>query len=49
MYPHELGDAPDAERVVASWFRFYAESRPHSSLGGRTLGEVYWGALGKAA
>ena len=35
VYLHELADARDVERVVGSWFRFYGESRPHSSLGGR--------------
>ena len=37
------------EHIVGSWFRFYDESRPHSSLGGRTPGEVYRGTLGKVA
>ena len=49
VYLHELTDARDSERVVGSWFRFYGESRPHSSLGGRTPGEVYRGTLGEVA
>ena len=49
MYLHEIADGRDAERVVGSWIRFYGESRPHSSLDGRTPGEVYRGARGGAA
>ena len=49
VYLHEIADGRDAERVVGSWIRFYNESRPHSSLGGRTPGEVYRGARGEAA
>ena len=36
----------DAERIVGSWFRFYGESRPHSSLGGRTPGGSLPGRFG---
>ena len=49
VYLHELTDGRDVERVVGSWFGFYGESRPHSSLGGRTPGEVYRGASREAA
>jgi len=49
VYLHELADGRDAERVIDSWFRFYGESRPHSSLGGRTPGEVYRGIVEDAA
>ncbi len=41
VYPHELRDGVDAERIIGSWIDFYNEVRPHSSLGGRTPGEVY--------
>ena len=44
-----MADGRDAERVVGSWLGFYNELRPHSSLDGRTPGEVYRGALGEAA
>ena len=49
VYLHELADGRDAERVIGSWFGFYGELRPHSSLGGRTPGDVYRGARGEAA
>ena len=49
VYLHELSGGRDAERVIGSWFGFYNESRPHSSLDGRTPGEAYRGALGEAA
>ena len=49
VYLHELADGRDAERVIGSWFGFYGESRPHSSLGGRTPGDVYRAGLGEAA
>ena len=49
VYLHEIADGRDAERVIGSWFRFYAESRPHSSLGGRTPGEVYRGGWGEVS
>ena len=49
VYLHELADGRDAERVIGSWFGFYGEVRPHSSLGGRTPGDVYRGGLGEAA
>ena len=48
-YLHELADGTDAECLVGSWFAFYNELRPHSSLHGRTPGDVYRGALGVAA
>ena len=43
VYLRELSDGRDAERAVGSWFGFHNESRPHSSLDGRTPGEVYRG------
>ena len=49
VYLHELADGTDAERLIASWFAFYNELRPHSSLHGRTPGDVYRGNLGEAA
>ena len=49
VYLHELADGRDAERVIGSWFSFYTELRPHSSLGGRTPGDVYRDAVGEAA
>ena len=39
----------DAERVVGSWFRSYGESRPHSSPGNRTPGDIHPGGLREAA
>ena len=41
VYLCELRDGPDAQRIIGSWIDFYNEARPHSSLGGRTPGEVY--------
>ena len=41
VYLHELRDGIEAERIIGSWIDFYNEVRPHSSLGGRTPGEVY--------
>ena len=41
VYLYELRDGPDAQRIIGSWIDFYNEARPHSSLGGRTPGEVY--------
>ena len=51
VYLHELADGRDAERLVASWFAFYNELRPHASLHGRgrTPGDVYRDTLGEAA
>ena len=41
VYLHELCDGFEAERVIASWMRFYTQERPHSALGGRTPSEAY--------
>ena len=41
VYLYELRDGVEAERIIGSWIDFYNEVRPHSSLGGRTPGEVY--------
>ena len=41
VYLRELADGRDAERLIGGWIAFYNESRPHSSLEGRTPGEVY--------
>ena len=49
VYLHELTDDRDAERVIGSWFSFYGELRPHSSLESHTPGDVYRGARGEAA
>ena len=49
VYLHELSDGRDAERVIGSWFGFYNDVRPHSSLDGRTPGDAYRGASGEAA
>ncbi|WP_420461656.1 IS3 family transposase [Candidatus Palauibacter sp.] len=46
VYLHELRDGLDAERIIGSWFDFYNEVRPHSSLGGRTPGEAYRNGTG---
>ena len=48
VYLREIADG-SAERVVGSWIAFYNELRPHSALDGRTPGDVYRSALGKAA
>ena len=34
VYLHELCEGFEAERVIASWMRFYTLERPHSALGG---------------
>ena len=47
VYLHELSDGRDAERVIGAWFNFYNNVRPHSSLDGRTPGDVYRGTLGR--
>ena len=49
VYLHELADDRDAERIVGSWFTFHNELRPHSSLHGRSPGDVYRSAPGEAA
>ena len=41
VYLHELCDGFEAERVIASWMRFYTQERPHSALSGRTPSEAY--------
>ena len=41
VYLHELCEGFEAERVIASWMRFYTLERPHSALGGRTPSEAY--------
>ncbi len=46
VYLHELRDGLDAERIIGSWFDFYNEVRPHSSLGGRTPGDAYRNGAG---
>jgi putative transposase len=43
VHLHELTDGFHAERVIAEWIGFYNTERPHSSLGGRTPGEVHAG------
>ena len=48
VYLHELRDGLDAARIIGSWFNFYNEVRPHSSLGGRTPGEAYRNGKGTA-
>ncbi|WP_419943490.1 integrase core domain-containing protein [Candidatus Palauibacter sp.] len=47
VYLHELRDGLDAERIIGSWFDFYNEVRPHSSLGGRTPGDAYHNGTGR--
>ncbi len=41
VYLHELEDGFEAQRVIAQWFKFYNEVRPHSALDGGTPDEVY--------
>ena len=41
VYLHELRDGAEAGGVIGTWIDFYNETRPHSSLGGRTPGEAY--------
>ena len=47
VYLHELSDGRDAERVIGSWFGFYNDVRPHSSLDGRTPGDGLPGRPGR--
>ena len=46
VYLRELRNGLDAERIISSWIDFYNEVRPHSSLGGRTLGDAYRNGTG---
>ena len=46
VYLYEIRDGLDAERIIGSWFDFYNEVRPHSSLGGRTPGDAYRNGTG---
>ncbi len=41
VYPYELVDGFEAERVIGTWMTFYSDVRPHSALGGRTPAEAY--------
>ena len=41
VYLTELEDGFKAQQVIAQWFEFYNEVRPHSKLDGRTPEEVY--------
>ena len=47
VYLKDYQDEGEAERSLRSYFRFYAEERPHSSLGNRTPAQAY--RTGKAA
>ena len=40
VYPYELVDGFEAERVIGTWMT-YSDVRPHSALGGRTPAEAY--------
>jgi len=48
-YLRELRDGCAAESGIGDWFDFHNQARPHSSLGGRTPGEVYRDAAGRTA
>ena len=41
VYPYELVDGFEAERVTGTWMTFYSDVRPHSALRGRTPAEAY--------
>ena len=47
VYLHELSDGRDAQRVIGSWFGFYNDVRPHSSLDSRTPGGRLPGCPGR--
>ena len=50
VYLHDIADSFEGERVIADWIGFYNELRSHSSLGGRTPADAYFGAaLAEAA
>ena len=41
VYLRELEDGFEAQRVIDTWMAFYNETRPHSTLAGRTPAEAY--------
>lgn len=41
IFIERLRDGLGAEWIIGTWVDFYNDIRPHSSLGGRTPGEVY--------
>ena len=41
VYPHEMTDGFQAERIIDDWIDFYNTQRSHSALGGRTPAEAY--------
>ena len=50
IYPKEYDSRSDLVAGLRDYFIFYNSNRPHASLGGRTLAEVYSGcARGKSA
>ena len=43
VYLNAYGTIPEATAGLASYFKFYNQTRPHQSLDGKTPDEVYFG------
>ena len=41
VYPHDLADGFEAQRVIGDWIDSHNTERPHSALAGRTPTEAY--------
>ena len=41
VYPHDLADGFEVQRVISDWIDFYNTERPHSAPAGRTPAEAY--------
>ena len=44
VYLQDYGSGGELQNGLRSYFRFYCEERPHSSLGYRTPAELYLGS-----
>lgn len=45
LYPHAYDSVAQARQGLTSYFKFYNERRPHSSLDGKTPDTVYFNSL----